>query len=342
MNSKMKDLLYCEFYKINRKHTLLKLAIAIVVISLAMMGFSALIKGVLGDSLSLGSALRDYDEQIESLKMQMEAINNLGGGWRDNLIIGNTAAAYQAQINIFQYLKDHGVPQGSVVMFSENAGIFDFDSYSFTQMCMSALMSVIIIFMIVACCNTTSGEFSNGAMKMQFIRPVNKNKFFTAKWLSVVIVSEILAVISFLLSLILGLILYGPVSPNVAFVAGSAVTVVSPFGALMLTLMLNMIKIFFLTQLTMFLCSLFNTFGKAIVLSLLLIVFDFGVYLEYVLALPYVGYLAFFANSNWASGISASAPIFRGMTIWVMIPVTLIWCAFFMWFSYRRFNKREV
>ena len=64
--------------------------------------------------------------------------------------------------------------------------------------------------------------------------------------------------------------------------------------------------------------------GKAIVLSLLLIVFDFGVYLEYVLALPYVGYLAFFANSNWASGISASAPIFRGMTIWVMIPVTYV------------------
>ena len=47
MNNKMSDLLYCEFYKINRKHTLLKLAIALVVIALAMTALSAVLNSVL-------------------------------------------------------------------------------------------------------------------------------------------------------------------------------------------------------------------------------------------------------------------------------------------------------
>lgn len=342
MNSKMTDLLYCEFYKINRKHTLLKLAIAVVVISLALMGISGLLHSLLS-GMSLSGGLVDYDAQIESLKAEMAVIQEVSG-WTDKLIIGNSVAGYKAQIAVLEYLKAHNIPSGSTMAFSQNGGLglFGFDAYSFTTFCMSALMDVVIIFLIVACCRTTCGEYASGAMKMQFLRPLNKNKFFTAKWLSVLIVSEVLTVVSFLLSIILGLILYGPNALNVAFVAGSTVTVVSPMGALFITLIINMVQVFAYTQATMFICSLCNSYGKSIVISLLLIVFGFGTYLEYVLALPYVGYLAFFANSNWASGISVDAPIFKGMTIWVMIPVTLLWCALFMFLSYRKFNRKEV
>ncbi|MDE5756703.1 MAG: ABC transporter permease [Clostridia bacterium] len=342
MYNRMSDLLYCEFYKINRKHTLLKLAIAVVVIALALMGISALLSDLLS-GMSITGGLADYDAQIESLKMEMEAVQQVSG-WTDKLIIGNTVAKYKAQITILEYLKAHSVPSGSTMAYSVEGGmgIFGFDLFNFTNFCMSVLMDVVVIFLIVACCRSTCGEYASGAMKMQLLRPINKNKFFTAKWLSVVIISEALTIISFLLSLILGIILYGPTALNVAFVAGSAVTIVPPMAALMITLLINMVQVFAYTQATMFICSLCNTYGKSIVISLLLIVFGFGTYLEYILALPYVGYLAFFANSNWASGISIDAPIFKGMTIWVMIPVTLLWCAFFMWWSYRRFNKKEV
>ncbi|MDE6869660.1 MAG: ABC transporter permease [Clostridia bacterium] len=342
MNGKMSDLLYCEFYKINRKHTLLKLAIAVVVIALAMTGLSALIKDLLA-GISLSGGLADYDAQIESLKAEMAAVQEVSG-WTDKLIIGNSVAGYKAKIAVFEFLKSHNISSGSTMAYSVDAslGLFGFDLFNFTNFCMSVLMDVVVIFLIVACCKTTCGEYVSGAMKMQFLRPVNKNKFFTAKWLSVLIVAEALTIISFLLSLILGMMLYGPTALNVAFVAGSAVTIVPPMAALMITLLINMVQVFAFTQATMFICSLCNTYGKAIVISLLLIVFGFGTYLEYVLAVPYVGYLAFFANVNWASGISIDAPIFKGMSIWGMIPITLAWCAFFMWFSYRRFNKKEV
>ena len=342
MNGKMSDILYCEFYKINRKHTLLKLAIAVVVIAIAMTCLSALVKDLLSN-VAISGGLADYDAQIESLKAEMAAVQGVSG-WTDKLIIGNSVAGYKAQIAILEYLKAHNVSSGSAMAYTVGGGLglFGFDLFNFTNFCMSVLMDVVVIFLIVACCRTTCGEYASGAMKMQLLRPINKNKFFTAKWFSVVIVAEVLTVISFVLSLILGMMLYGPNALNVAFVAGSVVTIVPPMAALLITLIINMVQVFAFTQATMFICSLCNTYGKSIVISLLLIVFGFGAYLEYVLAVPYVGYLAFFANVNWASGISIDAPIFKGMTIWVMIPVTLLWCAFFMWFSYRRFNKKEV
>lgn len=343
MNNKMSDLLYCEFYKMNRKRTLLKLAIAIIVIALAMTALSAVLKNIYGGAIP-SQGLADYDAQINSLKNEMDTVQKSGKSWIDKLIITNGIAGYKARIAVLEYLKAHSVPSGSTIAYSANSGVglFSFDVFSFTDFCMSTLMSVVIIFLIVACCRTTSGEYVSGAMKMQFIRPINKNKFFTAKWLNVVIVSEALTIISFLLSLILGLILHGPNALRVAFVAGSLVTVVSPMGALVILLLINMVKVFALTQAAMFICSLCKTYGKAIVICLLFLFFNFGTIVEYVLAVPYVGYFAFLANLDWLSGITVDCAIFKGMSIWGMIPITLAWCAFFMWVSYKRFNKKEV
>lgn len=342
--TKFKDLLWCELYKINRKHTILKLVIAIVVIVLALTALSAVLDGLLGDMTgAITSDPRSYDEQIEGLRAEMEVIKQ-SSGWTNKLIIGNSVAKYQAQIKVLEYLRDNNCAVGGVTNFSlsDATAFLKFDFFSFTQLCMSTLMTVVIIFLIVGCCKSVNGEYSSGAMKMQFLRPINKNKFFTAKWLGVLIIAEAMTLLSFALSFIIGLILHGPVANNVAFVAGNTVSVLSPVSALLVTLLLNMLTVFFYTQAAMFMCSLCNGYGKAIVLALLIMVFDFGRYIEYVLALPYVGYLSFFANANWASGISVDAPIFKGMTIWAMIPITLAWCAFFMWFSYRRFNKKEV
>lgn len=347
MNNKMSDLLYCEFYKINRKHTLLKLAIAIVVIALAMMGLSAILHSVLTEMgmSNMSQGLANYDEQLASLKSEMELIKQQGGkSWIDKLIVTNSQAGYKSRIAIFEYLKSHNVAQGSTMAYSadNSLSLLGFDVFSFTDFCMSVLMNVAFIFLIVGCCRTTCGEYASGAMKMQFLRPINKNKFFTAKWLSVLIVAEAVTVVSFFLSFILGLILYGPNALDVAFVAGSTVTVLPPMGALMVLLLINMVQIFAYTQATMFICSLCNSYGKAIVLSLLFLFFNFGTWIEYVLAVPYIGYFAFLANLNWVSGICVDGTIFKGMSIWGMIPITLAWCAFFMWFSYRKFRNKEV
>ena len=75
MNNKFNDLLWCEFYKINRKHTIIKLVAAILVIVLALTVLSAVLKELLGDVAgSLVDGNGSYDERIAALKAEMQAV----------------------------------------------------------------------------------------------------------------------------------------------------------------------------------------------------------------------------------------------------------------------------
>ena len=135
MNNKMTSLLYCEFYKINRKRTLLKLAIAIIVIALAMTALSAVLKDVFSD-VYISQGLSEYDAQINSLKEEMQTVKAASGSsWIDKLIVTNSMAGYKARIAVLEYLKAHSVPSGSTMMYSANnsLGLFSFDVFSFTD-----------------------------------------------------------------------------------------------------------------------------------------------------------------------------------------------------------------
>lgn len=68
--TKFKDMFACELYKINRKHTLLKLGIALLVFLIATTIFFAVIESVLADMIPSGSG--DLNANIESLKAQIK------------------------------------------------------------------------------------------------------------------------------------------------------------------------------------------------------------------------------------------------------------------------------
>ncbi|MDE6189218.1 MAG: ABC transporter permease, partial [Clostridia bacterium] len=182
-----KDLLGCELYKVNRKNTLLKLGIAIVVIVIAITALCAVIKGVLGEFAY--SEFGFAEENVEALKQQIAAAE-ASQTWLNKLLPDTSIYALKSQLAVYEYIVESGVAAGSVTAFSAGGNIPAFDYYSFTETCMSVVMAVVTIFAVVACCRATTGEYSSGALKMQFIRPINKSKFFTAKWLSVFLISE--------------------------------------------------------------------------------------------------------------------------------------------------------
>lgn len=339
---KFRDLFECEVYKINRKHALLRFCIAILVVVLALTALSAVIKSVLGDFMITGAESGNSAEMIEAYKQEIEVFEQ-NQTWLNKLLPDNTLYTLKSQLAMYEYLNENGIAANGVTTYSAESSIFEFDYYGFTEMCMGVVMLMVSVFIIVVCCRATTGEYSSGALKMQFIRPINKNKFFTAKWLSIFVIAETFLILSFILSFVLGVIVFGANAPKVLFViGGNKVFLSSAFGALVLGMFFKSVMLFAHVQVTMFVCSFFKNGNKALVISLLLIALGIGNLLEEILALGYVGFVGFFSNLDWMSALTLSGPAFKGMTLWTMIPITLIWCAVFMYLSYRRFERLEV
>ncbi|MDE7079884.1 MAG: ABC transporter permease [Clostridia bacterium] len=335
-----KDLFTCELYKTNRKNTLLKLCIALVVIILFLTAMSAVLKNLIGDYIN-GGSVGNSSETIESLKQEIAILEN-NQTWLNKLLPDNTLYNLKAQLTAYEYLNENGIAPNGVTYYAPG-NFMEFNFYGFTEMCMSTVMSILIIFIIVACVRSTTGEYSSGALKMQFIRPINKNKFYTAKWLSVFVIAEAYLIISFIISFLLGVIVYGANCPNVLLIIrASKVFMTSAFGALALGMFFKSITIFMTVQVSMFICSFCKTNTKALVLGLVFIAFNIGLIVEEILALGYVGYVGFLSNLDWMSALSLAGPAFKGMSLWTMIPITLIWGGAFMYISYKRFNTLEV
>ena len=339
------NLLSCEFYKINRKKTLLKVGIAVVVIILLVM-IAGLAMDYLINQAGVQEVSSDYERQIALLEMQLAEIQaREDSSVLYKLIIVNEEYAVRAQITYYKYMLENNVPAGAVTPYSlgDITALISSNYYSFASVCATTVMTLLIVFIIVMASKNTVGEFNNGTMKMQLIRPVDRNKFFTAKWLSVYVVSEGILLFSMIISFLVGLIAFGGSSPDVLIIANATGALrVHPIAALIINFLLKSVQLFALLQLTMFVNLLCKRNALAITINILITLVDLGVLAETIAAIPYVGFVGFFMNVNWESVLSTASPTLRGLTLWSMIPVTLAWIAFFTAMNYRNFARKEI
>lgn len=338
--------LSCELYKMNRKKTLLILAIVIVAIILIIMGISLLVNGLL-DGAGVASVNDNYKEQILLLQTQLQIVEEqMSSSKLYKLLYFNQAYQIKSQISMYEYYLQNDTPAGACTTYNIGNSLTDIfagNYYSFVSLCMATMMTVILCYMIVMACRNTVGEYNSGTMKMQLMRPVNKQKFYTAKWLSVFIMSECVLLFSMLVAFVAGVVAFGGISPDVLLIVNaSKVTRVSPLTALFISFILKSIKIFVLLQLTMFINSLCRKNSLALTLNIVLTLVEVGVLIETVASLPYVGFAGFYLNLNWESALTLTGPSLRGMTLWSMIPFTFVWTALFMVLSYRNFARKEL
>ena len=143
-----RDLLGCEIYKVNRKHTLLKLAIAIAVIIIGMLLIDVVVNGVIGDFMypEYGNA-QEYVEYYQSQIQEFEASQN----WLTKLLPNQTLYGLKAQLSVYQYIVDNGIASNNFTTFG-GSSVFVSNFYDFTEACMSVVMAVVVIFLVVACC----------------------------------------------------------------------------------------------------------------------------------------------------------------------------------------------
>ncbi len=338
------NLLSCELYKISRKKTLLKLAIAVVVIVLIVMIAGLAIQYLIGQS-GVQTNQPDYERQIEALEQQLAILKerpSTSALYR--LIIFNEEYSVRAQITYYRYLLENNIAAGAVTSYSTGDTLAaDYDYYTFTTLCTSTMMTAIVIFMIVMASRNTLGEFNSGAMKMQLMRPIDRNKFLTAKWLSVYIVSIGVLLFTMIFSFLVGIIAFGASSPDVLLVVNASGTMrVSAIGALIISFLIKCVYIFAVLQLTVFVNMILKRNASAIALNIVISVMNIGTIIETVAAIPFVGFAGFLANIQWESALGLTGPALKGMTLWSMIPISFAWIAFFTVMNYMQFRKREI
>ncbi len=338
------NLLSCELYKISRKKTLLKLAIAVVVIVLIVMIAGLAIQYLIEQS-GVQTNQPDYERQIEALEQQLAILKerpSTSALYR--LIIFNEEYSVRAQITYYRYLLENNIAAGAVTSYSTGDTLAaDYDYYTFTTLCTSTMMTAIVIFMIVMASRNTLGEFNSGAMKMQLMRPIDRNKFLTAKWLSVYIVSIGVLLFTMIFSFLVGIIAFGASSPDVLLVVNASGTMrVSAIGALIISFLIKCVYIFAVLQLTVFVNMILKRNASAIALNIVISVMNIGTIIETVAAIPFVGFAGFLANIQWESALGLTGPALKGMTLWSMIPISFAWIAFFTVMNYMKFRKREI
>lgn len=338
------NLLSCELYKISRKKTLLKLAIAVVVIVLIVMIAGLAIQYLIGQS-GVQTNQPDYERQIEALEQQLAILKerpSTSALYR--LIIFNEEYSVRAQITYYRYLLENNIAAGAVTSYGTGDTLAaDYDYYTFTTLCTSTMMTAIVIFMIVMASRNTLGEFNSGAMKMQLMRPIDRNKFLTAKWLSVYIVSIGVLLFTMIFSFLVGIIAFGASSPDVLLVVNASGTMrVSAIGALIISFLIKCVYIFAVLQLTVFVNMILKRNASAIALNIVISVMNIGTIIETVAAIPFVGFAGFLANIQWESALGLTGPALKGMTLWSMIPISFAWIAFFTVMNYMKFRKREI
>lgn len=337
------NLLACEFYKISKKKTFLKIGFVVLVvilltllIGLVMDYFLAGLMGQVGSS--------SYEEQLESLKIQLDnAQTAMDSSKLYKLLYFNEVYGIKAQIALYEYLIDNNIPVGATQIYTNASTLFGFNYYTFTVSVTSVLMTIVTIFLIVMACRTTVGEYNSGAMKMQLIRPIDKMQFYTAKWLGVYLSSIAILFVGMAMAFLIGVIAFGSNCPDVVMVLDAVrVVKVSPFTALFISYIVKAIKLFAILHMVMFINSFIKKNSTALIFNIILIIVEAGTLIEMALSAPYIGFVGFFMNLNWETMLTTASPQLRGMRLWTSIPITFIWIGIFMYFSYRNFKKRPV
>ncbi len=325
-----------ECYKINKKGKIFIVMAVIVGLMLIMtLGFG-LINDMIGDySSSIVDMSREEMQAV--IDTQKAIIENYKPNKKVGLV-DNTIYKAKAEIVFYQYLLDNNLNMSNIIV----PNTLSMNSAGYIETVISLAMGVITIFAVVMACKNLGGEKANGTLKMQALRPVTRKQMLSAKWLSVWSISSLMLIVIVVVAQIVAAIKFGIETKPVVGVLNAKVAVKMPYLTyLTLQMLSNLIKLFCIIQLSHFACSIFWKKGSGLAIVMLLYFLGSGV--EQLLGFIYVGYIGFWGNLNFLSAFGVGeAPILKGMNLFSMIAITLLWQVAMMTYNYLHFDKCDI
>lgn len=207
---------------------------------------------------------------------------------------------------------------------------------------MTSLIDLIGMFTIIVAAGIVASEFSWGTIKLLLIRPIKRGKILLAKYFTVLIFGGLLLVTLYVLSAIVGVILFGTPeisTPQLVYVNQQVIE--QPMGLyLFIYYGLKSIGMIMLATMAFMISAAFRNNSLAIGLSLFLLLMGGGITELIALKFNWAKYILF-ANTNLMQYFDGMPPV-EGMTLTFSIIMLVVYFALFQFIAFYLFKKRDV
>ncbi|MGE7624266.1 ABC transporter permease subunit [Viridibacillus sp. NPDC096237] len=237
---------------------------------------------------------------------------------KENLIEKNSISEYR--------LKNDIAPENEASMES-----FVLDS--------SGMLSLVTMFVVVIAAGIVAIEFSEGTIKMLLTRPVKRWKILTSKFATVLLFGIAMAAVTWITSVIIGLILFD--SSGVGYLKwnGSEVVEQSIWLRSLYLYLISSVNIFVTATFAFMIGSVFRSNALAIGISMFLWFMGSNVVL-FLRKYEFVKYL-FFTYTDLTQFVYGTGLV-EGTTMALALTVLSVYVVIFMAISYIVFTKRDI
>ncbi|MCD8118579.1 MAG: ABC transporter permease [Lachnospiraceae bacterium] len=281
---------------------------------------------VLWDYSSAKIELDSYDEQIaEGISVDQETYDQT-----------------QSMYLISKYRLDNQIEQAIYYDYDSEMYMVDGDYFSSLDTSIS-LVSLVSILMIIFAGGIIAKEFSMGTIKFYLINPVSRRKLFWSKYLTILLLSVFLTIVSFLGSVLVATLMFGlsGASTQYLYVADGELHTMTAFLYILKEYALNFAGCIPNITLAFAISALARSSSLAIGLSIAVQLCGSTITSLFALFNLDFGRYLLFANTDLSSLLQGTS-MFANHTIGFALCTIVVYMVVFLLTGYDGFTRREV
>ena len=265
-------------------------------------------------------------ENLVFSKQELESI-------KDDKDMATYRETLERNIAIDEYRLEHNIPPSDAE--DKNVWLFLND--------MVGVIDFLSIFTIIVAAGIVANEFSNGTIKLLLIRPVSRVKILVSKYISVMLFSALLVGLAFILSFIVGVLLFGfgDVGPELLYRDGTVVEM-NRLTYAMLYFSLSSVGLIMLTTMAFMISTAFRNSSLAIGISIFLLLMGSAFTALLSMVFDGVKYILF-ANLDLMGYITGNQVFdFDGGSLTFSLVILAVYFVLFHIIAFLFFTKRDV
>ena len=265
-------------------------------------------------------------ENLVFSKQELESI-------KDDKDMATYRETLERNIAIDEYRLEHNIPPSDAE--DKNVWLFLND--------MVGVIDFLSIFTIIVAAGIVANEFSNGTIKLLLIRPVSRVKILVSKYISVMLFSALLVGLAFILSFIVGVLLFGfgDVGPELLYRDGTVVEM-NRLTYAMLYFSLSSVGLIMLTTMAFMISTAFRNSSLAIGISIFLLLMGSAFTALLSMVFDGVKYILF-ANLDLMGYITGNQVFdFDGGSLTFSLVILAVYFVLFHIIAFLFYTKRDV